>query len=940
MSITVDTMSAQPLGPYRQLHNFTSTGELRRAVMSKEDEYSKFEREIVVEVNELRRDPARYADILREEATVGYPYVRADPKTQCCPEMTLEQLKVYIQDFKQEHNALEESIASLKKDWNDAQLDMRERWNHEDAERAKKLRRANIRKRRGSSLIDDDYLDRRQRAIMRMSEEFKSQIKEAEERKRYVERSCMWATEGATLILNCAQWLMQAESVPLLEYSRSLTLAARDVSNGHQSVLGVVAAAERPHGSPPKKGMRRVRASTESTVKGSQVPTSTTCALSELSEHTNSMAKLSAGLSGEGSSDSYKGSSECGTDGDSDDMERRQGHFNSGRNSYPSLSLSQTGAQRMDQSLLALAEESESLKQTTVSVYGKYGHLSGALRGIQMCNAFTPRKMVLQMLLAQRLPEFLLLAPNVNAEAYEFPAGSIRNPLLWKDGRLLGCGWVRAPDGRVSLTLLLATNFEELSLIHEQRDFSLPQIHRIINSNNNNQNGDDSPQSQSRKKELLSGRVVVQLQSSLFVEVVEPTSHPIFADRNQHVVRVVVRACMCDVDISATATSTLDPVPMVPLLDKELILVQRRLDDLNEVEILLDVRSARMRWSSQPLLVHIFERPRGLGAVEPFRNVGCIRVTPTNQCSLVQPEQNYGSLVRYQQHHHCHQPGLHQVPTDGPVVRLPSALLQLRCACPIDQTEEPCGWPLIMNEFQQRGATLIEPLCGVWTTLNHTQRVAVRVPRNDHLRCAVDTISTHLYREERAMHQEQRESSQSQLKEQIRRAKEELAEAQEEEKEGIEILQQEIAALQKNMVRRRGKELANLKRQEDALQQKVNELRDRVSERQDAVSDAEEELVLVCRRSAARSRRLKMLRREYSRLRDLTDSSKYPRVEVALIADGYSTFVSSDVTRLDVVDDACTVFVGEVPLVRGFCGRAVLLVDGLEAVQWDVRPGR
>nr|CCC89523.1 conserved hypothetical protein [Trypanosoma congolense IL3000] len=939
MFAAADVPRLQGMDAQRTQVQFPNTAALRKAVMLREDEYGKFEQQIVVEVNELRRDPAAYAHIIEEEAALGFPYVRSDSKTQCCSEMTLAQLRVYIQDFKQEHAELENTIVALKKEWEEEQLGLKERWNQEDAERARKSRRLNSRRMKGFSTNEDNYIAQRERTARRMNELYKRQIREAEERRRYVEHSCKWATEGANIIISCVQRLLLAEPMPVLQNCRSLTLAARDVSNEYSGMSEAVPESGGGCSVAANKTTGRGRGGNESTDRRAASKMGSGIIESDVSDRVSYISESLPDSSDGESSGALKEGGMSNVEQESTPFESKQSRDNEVSHFNVSSDIAQISVPQMALSLTAIADECEMLKQKTMQTYEKYGCLSGALRGIHTCDTLAPRRVVLQMLLAPCLPQFLLLAANAQAELYEYSRDSICNPLLWYQARLIGCGWVRRPNGRVSLTLLLATNFEELSIIHERQDFSLPQIHRIINSKTNKEFRKEDSLKPSRQQGSTNRFVMVSLHSTLLVEVVQPTLHPVFVDRNQHIVRVVLRVPSSEVEICATATASTDPIPTTPLLDNELIFIQRRLDDMNEIEILLDVRVARLRWSCQPLLIHIFERRRGPFESEPFANIGAVRVMPTMQCSFGRSKADDEStaLKRYRKCHHFHQPPPQHL-TDVSVICVPPVLEHQRCTCPIYPKEEPHGWPLIMDEFQQRCATLIEPLSGVWTTVNRRQRVAIRIPWSNYQLCLMDMIGDHLRKEECYIQEEQKNSTEDRLNEFILQAKESLSQAEEEEK-GVEILQQDVAVLQKSMLRRRGKELASLKRQEDSLLQRINELKTNVLERREAVRSAEEELVLACRENAAHCRRWKMLRQEYDRLRDLVDIINPPCVEVILVSDDFSGHPSVERTKLNVVDSAYTLFEGNVVVPDGFRGRAVLTVNGHELVRWNVRPG-
>lgn len=55
-----------------------NSNQLRGAITTSKDEYTAFEDELLEEINLLRRDPKSYAELLEEEATIGYPYICSD----------------------------------------------------------------------------------------------------------------------------------------------------------------------------------------------------------------------------------------------------------------------------------------------------------------------------------------------------------------------------------------------------------------------------------------------------------------------------------------------------------------------------------------------------------------------------------------------------------------------------------------------------------------------------------------------------------------------------------------------------------------------------------------------------------------------------------------------------------------------------------------------
>ncbi|KAH8617391.1 hypothetical protein ERJ75_000385400 [Trypanosoma vivax] len=486
----------------------------------------------------------------------------------------------------------------------------------------------------------------------------------------------------------------------------------------------------------------------------------------------------------------------------------------------------------------------------------------------------------------------------------------------------------------------MATSFEELSIIRDRQDFTLPQINRIINSGG--RGGGDSAGCGSGARGDL---VVVHTQSSLCVEVLEPTSHPILVPRDQLVVRVLARADPVRVEFTATVTSTTDPVPDVPELDSELLLVQRSSSDINHVEILLDVRAARCRWACQPVLVHLFERKKSLATVEPYANIGFVRVTPTHgttdgSCECANSAQTlYQRLRSYHDHY---QPTLEtrSGAADGSSICIPAVLSEKFCRCPVGIGVEPCGWPVVTNDFNERCATVIEPLCGMWSSTAGSQRVAIHIPRGDYMREHIEAVYYELLREQRHAEHERQSNSQDRAKASIKVREMELEEARRVERETADSLQQEIAQVQKSMVRRRGKELAKLKRLEDELQQQLGALRDRVAACHRALQAAEQQLALLGRDNAVRRKRCEQLQEECERLAARAERDTPLTVEVVLVAEENALFVSNEGTRLYPVDTGGVLYQGTVPVLTDFCGRAVLLVNGQEAVRWEVRPAR
>ncbi|EKF29735.1 hypothetical protein MOQ_006465 [Trypanosoma cruzi marinkellei] len=714
-------------------HHFESTTALRNAVLSKGDEYSNYERSILEEINELRRDPVAYSFVVESEATVGYPYVRDDPEPAECSEMTLEQLRVYIEDFRRERREAKEFLQHLQREWADAELAMKERWSAEDVERSKKSKRGSApgRKQRGPVHKEEDYLGERQRAAQDLNEHYTQKAREAKSKMTQLERSCRWAVDGANLIIKCAHELREANAVPELEYSRSLTLAARDVGNEYHGASSIgLQSPQASFMSPflPLSSMTgdedRIRfpqlTSTASTRQGSSVLRSSIFPISSADEGRHTAVELKNSIR-----------HDAGSVHDAAFMRKEE---NSERAPTPVLKVGTNSLHNEAPHSIQLHEvssEYDSLAKLAMKACGKYGYYSSAIRGVQLCGAFSPRKMLIQMLLGTRVPQFTVPAPTAGSDSCELLTSSQKKqtkatPLLWANGRLLGIGWVRAITGTVSVTVLVATSFEELSLIHERQDFTLPQLHRILNS----------PRSAYTRTEETRP-AVMHIQSSLGVQVVEPVAHPILVEKEQRVARLLVRADPNCVELTATVSCVLEAIPSIPLLDRELLLIQRSRDDIEKVEILLDTQTAWHRWSGHPLLVHMFERDKTARGVKSFKNIGFVRVI------LLQSGGD-----RFTDSRQCTSPSS-TMEKDTAVISVPPLSVHKRYLGPMEVQAEPCGWPLVTVNFQELCATLIEPIRGKWIACGEMQHVAIQLPKVAHLDKSIKKVSVYCWRRNR-----------------------------------------------------------------------------------------------------------------------------------------------------------------------------------------------
>ncbi|KAH9588941.1 hypothetical protein LSM04_005933 [Trypanosoma melophagium] len=976
---------------------FADTAALRQAVVSPFDAYSRYERHLLDEVNALRCNPAAYADVVATTAAVSYPFVRDDPTPSRCSAMTLPQLRVYIADFRRERRTLAEAAAALRKEWEEAIAAQQARWAQEDTERVRRAKRGSMRRARGTagsstttgtssiSITNamssptgtvagaggEDFVREREREGQALQAQYTQKLWELESKGVQVERACKWAIEGANLIINCVERLRKTEAVPPLEYSRGLTLVARDVGNVCRHVYGETG------NTPPSTPRTSMRISTHQQEQEEQqqslslLPTAhgkqmegegellpTDHGVIKKSENEGSISRVGVESQQRLSSPALAPyPEENGDDNTSRSEVHKSNSISKGENNsnnYNNIGNLTTPSQSpnninssLSPPLLDVIDESSActgtlttsvngmkkeeafLKKTTMKVCGLYGYFSGALRGLQFCGALAPRKTLIQMLLGLNVPQFVLVAPNAVPDVCKFlhshytGTNQLDSPLLWDAGRLLGCGWVRSPNGVVSVTVLVATNFEELSLIHERRDFSLPQIHRILNGRN------------ATLMKGLTSSAFVNIHSKLDVQVVEPVSHPIFVDRSQKIVRLIVRADSNIVEITATVSAEAETIPSVPLLDRELLLVQRRRDELEEVEILLDIRAAWRRWSGQALLVQIFERDKRAGGVGSFRNIGFIRVTPNSCLGDGASDINHTSYSLQQQQQEQQQ----ERRTETSIIR-PLALLSPQSwTPPVEVKEELYGWPLVTSDFQNRCATIIEPLVGTWIANGESQHIAIQIPNYEYLKTTIDNVRFLLDREERYIAYEERCGGEQRIKEMIESTTEELKRAEATLNTNSGPIQQELAYLQKNMTRKRTKEMIRLKKQEEELRKRLQGMQADVEELRQVLTDAEKDLLMLGREYTIHAKRRQYLQQEYKRLCDRTDRTKPLCVEVVLVAAGTASCVAAERTQLRAVNSACTLYEGDVRVLRGLTGSALLLVNGQEAVRWEVRPG-
>ncbi|RNF02735.1 uncharacterized protein Tco025E_08333 [Trypanosoma conorhini] len=903
--------------------HFDSTAALRQAVLCRGDEYSEYERLILEEVNALRRDPVGFAAVVEAEATVGYPFVRDDPLPAQCSEMTLEQLRVYVEDFQRERREVKEALRQTRKEWSEAEAAMKERWGVEDVERAKKARRSGAagRKQRSLPLREEDYVLDRQRAAQELTDRYTQQTREANARLLHLERSCKWAIDGANLIIKCVQELREVKAVPELAYSRSLTLAARDIGNeSHQPPLvraltprTSLLAASSPqynaagNGDAPQLPQSQSIVSNE---QGSPLHRSSSLVATPREEggHTSFQQNESNHNNESGSADMLQPQRE-------EDLDRANASL---FESYMAFSENCTPLLFRPQEA---SGESEHLAKAAMRACSQYGYYSGVIRGLQLCGAFAPRKMVIQILLGARVSQFTVQAQNPTHDAsdstfFSTTKNASTTPLLWVNGRLFGGGWVRSLQGTVSATILVAASFEELSVIHERRDFTLPQLHRILNS----------PGAVSTEREPTRP-AVVHIQSSLGVAVVEPVAHPILVGKEQRVARVLVQADPSVADLAATVCCVSEAIPTVPLLDRELLLVQRSRDNIQEVEILLDTQAAWHRWPGHPLLVHLFERDKNAATVGAFTNIGFVRVTPTQRAG-----DRFGALTQFTSLSTAGEKG-------AGVARTPPILAHRRCEGPREVKEEPHGWPLVTMHFQELCATVVEPLRGTLIADDEVQHVAIQVPEFEYLQHRLEHILLLLEKEQSFFEWEAASGSQQRMNELIAATMSKLKVAEEELREQEGPTQQELAQLQKSMVKKRGKEMARLKRQEEELLQRTAAMKQNVEDLRQTLADAQEDLVQLGREYTLRVKRQRNLRQEYERLSERANRAKPLPVEVVLVPEDATLTNVVRKVQLRPTNDACTLYEGDVRLTQGFKGNVVLFVNEQETVRWELRPG-
>lgn len=737
-------------------------------------------------------------------------YFRTTLKEQGMTELTLDQLRIHFRRHQARRGALEKTIKDLMASWQTAQQSQRDAWAMEDERMIKKNRRNASRKK--SALPNADELVReRQRAMEKMSRVFAEQLRNVDEELQHERKACRRAMDGANLILESIRSLRDADPVPPLRCCRGLVLSARDSDTSfhssqerldlllHMSRMFSSTSAESCHTGivpleMPDDSCEDAMASLMQQLEQregfgeghgvvstdvdviSRIPASPAQLRDELLElgNTAHRACLTYGyVSGE-----VRGiiAYDQGTPRELV-MRMLLGviipryAFTDNASLGPMHSMPCGGKP----SLLDTRRSpgASAFEGTIFSGIANSSDAPSALGtptvGMTICGVFHPTSVATaDSIVIEEEAQTTSAGKRAAAAAHRL------GPLLWRHAHLFGCSWQRGAahrpipsydedkrdvtwqaalqcttDTLISTSIIVASGYEELDLIHQRDNFALGQVRRMVFE----QRGMDTtvPGDHLLSEPLVMGMksdlpAVVDLHSALHVELIHPTSHPLLLSRSQAVLVLALRAAADRVQLQVCLGDIGDTVPTLPHVDPSRVHLQRSLADRHTVLVFVDVPACFEGSNAQ--LLHLFERDVTLGAASGYSHIGFVRLLfqeaiPLRSNSITAR----GPAVRTVA-------SLRMGPSPPPPV-LPAPHDELLFDTDLTTgrfTTETAGglrmpvgrgWPTVTSAFHERSGSLLSPMTASVQAGGEGVRIAVYYPSDvPYLKTHIETVSS------------------------------------------------------------------------------------------------------------------------------------------------------------------------------------------------------
>ena len=223
----------------RMFPEINSARSFKGQIPEGEDPYSLHEKDLVSELNLCRANPSQYAVLMSSVVLVGEPFV---PPAQ--GKVTFQQLKDYHARIEADHRELGESLRTLEESEQKEISILKDQWAIEDAEKAKKSKKAPAAKKSktGEAVVDEAAL-----AAQALEQERAAAItaitsKNDDSRQRYVKGIKNLgelkdkANTGISTLQQCFAKLGSIPTMAPVRYNRGLSLAARDLAGNTKLV--------------------------------------------------------------------------------------------------------------------------------------------------------------------------------------------------------------------------------------------------------------------------------------------------------------------------------------------------------------------------------------------------------------------------------------------------------------------------------------------------------------------------------------------------------------------------------------------------------------------------------------------------------------------------------------------------------------------------------
>lgn len=311
---------------------------------------------------------------------------RTTLRSQGLRELNLEQLRLHFRCLQRYRAALETSLNDVREAWSRAEAMQRAAWVAENERVQKRLRRSGAgnptlhsRKANPSSgaqsttASHDLTAQRRQTESGELHSRFQEHYTVVETQLHRTRQACQRAMAGANLILDTLRALKAAQPAPPLRHNRGLSLAARDTTNSYYGKEERVST------------LREVFTAARTMLTFGQGASSNTAATSDDPPLTTD-EKTHDGESGAKTEEKQRASADA------------------------NASRRETNPEDTDEGVLRamLAEEADTLASVAEEACGKYGYISGEVRGIQLSGVGSPRTLILHLLLGCLTPAFAL----------------------------------------------------------------------------------------------------------------------------------------------------------------------------------------------------------------------------------------------------------------------------------------------------------------------------------------------------------------------------------------------------------------------------------------------------------------------------------------------------------------------------------------------------